>query len=335
MKYLIKSHPILSYLILTFSISWFCWFLPMFIEIERDILFGINFVGILGPPISAFVLLHSLSGAKIKIDSKKLFLIFFLVCVAIVFLRLYSVETGGRDWNGFYPKLSDIRLIGYVLPLLCCFFLGLNASNALNKNLKENYIKTLLFEKRKIKWYLFALLFYPFLFASSFLIGQLFDFPTSDSLIEFDTTFIIGFLMLLFIAGGTEEFGWRGFLQKEIQKKYNPLLTILFVGFLWSLWHLPMYFNGVYSTDGFSAYFSSIPHTLQITVLFTWLYNKSSYSILAVMILHSMNNNVGYIFGVSYIPAMILAVVIVVILIIDNKMWKRKNYAEEIYSNNL
>ena len=333
MKNFINSHPILSYLILTFGISWFCWLLPMFIEIEKDVLFGINFVGILGPPIAAFILLHVLSGAKIKIGSKKLFFIFFLLCLAIVFARLYSVETGGRDWNGFYPKLSDIRMIGYILPLLCCFFLGLNASNALNKNLKENYIKTLLPEKSKIKWYLFALLFYPFLYASSFLIGQFFGLPTSDSLFEFDDTFIIGFLMLLFIAGGTEEFGWRGFLQKEIQKKYNPLITILIVGSLWSLWHLPMYFNGIYSTDGFSAYLPSIIRTLQITVLFTWLYNKSGYSILAVMILHSMNNNIRYLFGASYIPAMILAVVIIIIFIIDNKMWKRKNYAEKIYDN--
>lgn len=333
MKKRIKSSPIISYLILTFFISWVCWWFPLFYQLPKDILFGLNLVGILGPPIAAFILIHIISDEKIKINSKRLFWSFFILTVFILIWRFYIVEKGGNDWNGFYPKLSDFSLLGIILPLLCCLFLGVNASNALNKNLKENYLKTLLFEKEKIKWYLFALLFYPLLYASSFFIGKLLGYKTSETLFDFDITFIASFLLILFIAGGTEEFGWRGFLQKELQKKYNPLLTTLVIAFFWAIWHLPLSYNGVYSTEGFSHFLPRFIITFQLSILFTWLFNKSGYSILAVMILHSMNNNVGVLFGISYIPLMVLAILIMGILIFDNKMWKRKNYAKEIYSN--
>ncbi|HTO14470.1 MAG TPA: CPBP family intramembrane glutamic endopeptidase [Edaphocola sp.] len=332
MKKLVKTFPILSYLVLTFTITWTFWWIPLFYELSNDITSGVFFIGGLGPPIAAFILIHIISDVKIRINSIKLFWGFFILCVSILIWKYYTVEKGGADWNGFYPKLSDFRTTGIILTIFGCLFLGLNASNATNKSLKENFLKTLLFDKSKRKWYLFALLFYPLLYVSSYFLGKLFDLETSEKLFDIKISVIPGFLLIVFIAGGTEEFGWRGFLLKELQKKYNPLIATLFIGFFWSLWHLPMYFNGVYSTEGFSAYLPSFIHTFQISLLFTWLYNKSGYSILAVMILHAMNNTVGSIFGASYIPAMIIAVLFMIIIIIDNKMWKRKNYANEIYS---
>lgn len=333
MEKLIKSYPILSYLILTFIITWFCWWLPLIYKFPKDIFFGINFVGGLGPPIAAFILIHIISDVKIKINSKKLFWSFFILCVLILIWRFYLIEKGGSNWNGFYPKLGDFGAFGILLTILCCLFLGLNASNALNKSLKENYLKTLLFEKRKIKWYLVSLLFYPFLYISSFFIGKMLGYETTETLFEFKIALIPGFLMIMLIAGGTEEFGWRGFLLKELQKKYNPLLSTLVIAFFWALWHLPLYFTGVYSTGGFSDFLPRFIIIFQVSILFTWLFNKSGYSILAVMILHGMNNTVGSIFGSSYIPAMVLAILIMFILIFDNKMWKRKNYAKDLYSD--
>ena len=333
MKKWIKSYPILSYLILTFTITWTFWWIPLFYEFSNDLSFGIFLIGGLGPPIAAFILIHIISDVKIKINSTRLFWSFFILCIFILVWKFYTVEKGVNDWNGFYPKLSDFSASGIILAIACCLFLGLNASNAVNKSLKENYLKTLLFEKGKIKWYVFALLFYPFLYVSSFLIGKVLGYETSETLFEFKIHLIPGFLFILFIAGGTEEFGWRGFLLKELQKKYNPLISTLVIAFFWALWHLPLNFNGVYSTEGFSDFWPSFLTTFQLSILFTWLFNKSGYSILAVMILHSMNNTVGNIFGGSYIPIMVLAILIMFILIVDNKMWKRKNYAIEIYWN--
>lgn len=335
MKKIIKSYPIVSFLILTFFISWVCWCLPLIIELPKDIIFGLNFVGVLGPPIAAFILMHIISDVRVEINSVKLFWGFSILTVSIILWRLYIVELGGGDMGGFYPKFSDFGILGIILTLVCCSFLGINASNALNKSLKENYIRTLLFEKDKIKWYLVALLFYPFLYMSSFLIGKMLGFDTAENLFDFKIIFIPSFLMTMFIAGGTEEFGWRGFLLKELQKKYNPLVSSLVIAIFWSLWHLPLNYNGVYSTGGIPDFLPRFLTIFQLSFLFTWLFNKSGYSILAVMMLHAMNNTVGIIFGASFIPAMVIGVLIMLIVIFDNKMWKRKNYIQEIYSNDI
>lgn len=118
-------------------------------------------------------------------------------------------------------------------------------------------------------------------------------------------------------------------MQKELQKKYNPLIASLLIAAAWMLWHLPLHFNGFYPPD--VIFFDRITLSLQLAFLFTWFYNRSGYSILTVMILHAMNNNVGRIFGGSYLPAVALSVGLVLYFIIDNKMWKRKAYHQTVY----
>ena len=44
--------------------------------------------------------------------------------------------------------------------------------------------------------------------------------------------------------GGTEEPGWRGLMQPELQKRFSPLVVALIVSGFWSLWHLPPCLNG-------------------------------------------------------------------------------------------
>ncbi len=202
-------------------------------------------------------------------------------------------------------------------------------SNSKNKKLRENYLKSFLFDKTRIKWYVFAILFYPALYALSYVLGNLFDLETTTSFFYPDPYFILAFI-LTFFAAGPEEFGWRGFLQKELQKKYNPLITVLIIGFVWALWHLPLHYNGFYPSE--STFSSRFLLTFQLSILFLWVYNKSGYSILTVMLLHAFNNNVDRIVGGSYIPAMVLGVIVVIIFIIDNKMWQRKNYHIKFYS---
>jgi len=144
---------------------------------------------------------------------------------------------------------------------------------------------------------------------------------------------LVGFFTTLFFVGGNEEFGWRGFLQKEMQKKYNPLLTAVIISFFWSLWHLPLHYNGVYSTGGFMDLLPRFIWTIPVTIIFTWLYNKSSYSILAVILLHAMFNNVAKIFGSSETIYFILILLFAVYCIINDKMWEKKSY-NNIYENN-
>ncbi|MFP4590579.1 MAG: CPBP family intramembrane glutamic endopeptidase [Halobacteriales archaeon] len=53
---------------------------------------------------------------------------------------------------------------------------------------------------------------------------------------------LIGFFLLnVFLLGGVEEFGWRGFLQPQLQGRLSVLTASLAVGLLWWTWHLPLF----------------------------------------------------------------------------------------------
>ena len=46
-------------------------------------------------------------------------------------------------------------------------------------------------------------------------------------------------LPLFIIGGGLEELGWRGYLQPKLEKESNFIVSVIIVGVIWSLWHLP------------------------------------------------------------------------------------------------
>jgi membrane protease YdiL (CAAX protease family) len=83
-------------------------------------------------------------------------------------------------------------------------------------------------------------------------------------------------LPLLILLGGLEELGWRGILQPQLEKIINYLLSILVVGTIWSIWHLPLWFikGTVQSSFPFGLYlFSGIILTASFTSLYKYTNN--------------------------------------------------------------
>jgi membrane protease YdiL (CAAX protease family) len=106
-------------------------------------------------------------------------------------------------------------------------------------------------------------------------------------------------LMLILVspmggAGGEEYFGWRGYAQPKLQEKlgkWAPILTSLIIGVVWAVWHLPEFFNPA-STQyalGWSGFVPLIIMEITISVIMTWLFNKTGGSVLvAGVIWHLM-----------------------------------------------
>jgi uncharacterized protein len=326
MKTAIKSSPIISFIVLTFLITFGFWFLPVIFKIPTEFAFATFLMGGCGPLLSGYFVTVINSDAKIRIHSKAIFLIVFILSSAVISLRMYLINHGLKDNNGNIPVFQDVSIAGFIAIAAAMFIIALNASNATNSALRENYLKSFLPEKGKLKWYLIGFFILIFLTLTSYSLGKLFGVPTSDFMINFKPVMLIGFFSTFFFFGANEEFGWRGFLQKELQKNYNPLLTTLAISFLWSLWHLPLHYNGFYSTGGFIDLLPRFLYTIPLTIIFTWLYNRSSYSVLAVVILHATTNSVGLVFGVSMYFLLALLIIICTILVIDDKMWKKKQY---------
>ena len=202
-----------------------------------------NLIGGCGPLISAYIITVVRSRAKFRIVSKPIFFLVFL-CLWIVGLLLLNFKGNQSGGMGSIPHLSQVSPLGFILLNIPFFILSINASNATNKNLNENYISSFLFDKKKVKWYVLAILILIVLKLLSYFIGDFIGFKTTDFILKPKWIWLLGLLSVFLIYGGPEEFGWRGFLQKELQKKYNPLISALIISFFWSLWHLPLYYNG-------------------------------------------------------------------------------------------
>ena len=49
------------------------------------------------------------------------------------------------------------------------------------------------------------------------------------------------FLVVLTVGGAFEEPGWRGFALPRLQARMSPVRATLLLGFLWGVWHVPVY----------------------------------------------------------------------------------------------
>lgn len=91
-----------------------------------------------------------------------------------------------------------------------------------------------------------------------------------------------------------EELGWRGYVLDRLQLRRSALEASLIVGVAWSVWHLPLFFiAGSYQQGlgvGTVEFWLFIVGIVPLSVAFSWVYNNTSRSILAVILLHSMVN---------------------------------------------
>lgn len=327
MRRLLTTWPIVGFVLVTFAITYFFWFLPVLFSLPKDLTFVSLLLGGCGPMLGGYMVMLAHSDSSVRIGSASLFMVVFLLSAITLALRIYFTGDGLPDVNGKIPRVHEVGVVGYLLLTAVCLLLAFHASNATNRDLRENYIHSFLPQRSKLGWYAVAFLIFPCVALISYGIGKFTAAATTDFMIKTDPVLLIGVFSTFFFFGGNEEFGWRGFLQKEMQKKYSPLVLVLVMTFLWSIWHLPLHYNGFYSNGGIKDLLPRFLFTLPLSIIFTWLYNRSGYSILAVMILHSMLNNIR-IFGQAESILMILFVALAVFCFIDDRMWKRKsNYA--------
>lgn len=95
-----------------------------------------------------------------------------------------------------------------------------------------------------------------------------------------------------------EELGWRGYALDRLQSRGSALRASLILGALWAVWHLPLFFiDGSYQreTVGFATleFWMFMVGVIALSVAFTWVYNHTARSILAIILLHGMVNFAG------------------------------------------
>jgi uncharacterized protein len=90
-------------------------------------------------------------------------------------------------------------------------------------------------------------------------------------------------------AGIFEEIGWMGYAYPRMARKWNPLLSAVVLGLLWSLWHLPaINFLGAAAPHGAYRFRFFVAFAIAMTamrVLICWQYSNTN-SLLLAQLMH-------------------------------------------------
>lgn len=180
-------------------------------------------------------------------------------------------------------------------------------------------------------WILVAFLLMPALNAVGALLTSLIaGRPISLWIASIETSPVLRNFALTFFAtalyGGPlgEEAGWRRFALPRLQKRFDPLLSSVFLGLIWGFWHLPLHVTGYYSEiygNPWSGLLLQIFSTIPLAVLFTWLYNRTHGNLLVMVILHTMVN-VSSALIAPEIGMYITVMIAVVLMVIFDRMYK-------------
>jgi len=256
-------------------------------------------------------------------------------------------------WSGVFGGLAillDLSMesaLGLVLVLLAAIgpmVTGISFTCLTrDREGRRDYWKRIVsFKRIPAKWYLVVFLFVPILNGLAALIDflaggtgatwgeaalNLFSNPAS----------IILSILFATLFPFIEELGWRGYLLDRLQDKYSALVSSLILGVLWSLWHLPMFFIrdsyqaslGI-GTPAFWLFFAGI---IPLNFAFTWIYNNTNRSTLAVILFHAMVNFTGELFALSESADMLSIALWFVAAVGITVVWNTKTFTprKEVY----
>ncbi len=193
-----------------------------------------------------------------------------------------------------------VMLLGVVSPMIAG--IGLTCLTRDKEGRRDYWKRVVSFRRIKARWYLVIFLFVPVLFA----LAALLDVMTGGSGATWgeaarnvlsNPLSIIPSILFASLIPFIEELGWRGYVLDRLQEKRSALASSLIIGVTWSLWHLPLFFvEGSYQAGlgvGTFAFWLFIIGIVPLSLPFTWIYNNTGRSTLAVILFHSMVNFTG------------------------------------------
>ncbi len=190
----------------------------------------------------------------------------------------------GLKWLRIAPSLPVVISAGTLGPLVACF-----CTHRLQTG-SWKAVRILPVHKWRVLWFLLGpvlVLFcmfavFPALISKPFLSGW-----------HWHPGVLAGIVVPMFnynLLGGPlfEEFGWRGYLQTQLQRSLPGWIAAIAVGALWAAWHLPLFLvQGWTSSSVFE--FLLIDIGLSIVMAFAW--NAAGQAIPVAILMHSAFNS--------------------------------------------
>jgi membrane protease YdiL (CAAX protease family) len=320
MRIFIKKNEIILFSIFSILFSFLAWKLA--IAHEGTVKLLLTQLGYFIPAIIAIVivLLNDSKTTNIRHQSLLPFLV-ILICI-VVFTLLYGADYYHVKIN---ILISDNPLIIVLISLAFIYFVY-----QFIKNKEKTSIDTLVrIPKTNIAWYIGAILFYPFIKYIGVILSVNM-FPDAYQLPSIGIIMLVPLFLfsVIFYAAIGEEVGWRGYLLRKLQFKFNPFVATLYIAIIWSVWHVG-YFMLV---ERYTIH--QIPGVILWTIMAsffaTWLFNKTKGNVLILILFHA-SINLAIVFVAH--PAIIAGIhfILLVFVLITGKFFKKINRNEFNY----
>ena len=318
-------HPVSSYVLLCYGITWPIWFCVPFVA-GTDWSLGKIVTGIGFGPALAAIALDRMRGTGASIGSRRWWTVFAAVSFVVACLDVSSLLTGDAITAGLLATSRPVGLsvVGVASTLVAATAAGFIAGTVgCSRNARLN---SLLDWNVPTRWLLVAL----FLPASWMLLGlgiTWFKGEPIDAIragvpaLTWALFVLRSLLFTLFVVAIGEEAGWRGWMLPELQKRYSPLLSSILLGIVWGLWHFPLFLNGQYSQEPILV-FAKAGACAFLAILFTWLYNRSAGALLLAVVLHTTLNNTPRLIPATEAMGFGLFAAVIGMIVID-RMWLR------------
>jgi membrane protease YdiL (CAAX protease family) len=315
----LKRHQLIAYFVLTYLFTWtlLILFQPLYLAGQRTVASLIS-LGIFAPALVSIGLSAFLK-PRPRQGSRKPTAIAFLVVwiLASGIILLFLIANNKMD-------LSMALVIHSVVTGLLPAFVASSAFSTLPG--VRDQLRTYIKPRGPFGYYLLALVLVPAIWLLGNLLSRALGMEVPFSRYPVVDAKLLGMVILFFLynviyGGLSEEPGWRGFALPRLQAKFSPLVSSLILGVIWAVWHAPAKFGGIEAT--------SLPDTLVewvlivlVTIIFTWLFNRTKGSILVTVLIHPAMNTTGNFLNAS-IGALILILGFTVFVIVIDRMWRR------------
>jgi uncharacterized protein len=158
------------------------------------------------------------------------------------------------------------------------------------------------------RWYVFAIAFMAAIKLSAALVYRV----ATGAWPEFGGApwyLMAGALLFSTPVQAGEELGWRGYALPRLASRIGLGPGSAFVGAIWALWHLPLFF-----IPGADVYGQSFPvyllAVMALSIAMGWLYGNTGGRLLPVMVMHAaVNQTTGLIRSPAPVPANPFAVI--------------------------
>ena len=316
--YWIKDHQVIAFFILAFAITWPGLILAFFIFPGNDFVEILTFPVVFSPALAAMLVSGIAEPTPKSEKSRGRWIAFILTLLFAAAIQAL-----------YFRKITDIGLTAPII--LICFFVAIFPAWVLSgvysrtPGIRKQF-STLLRPRGPAIWYLVIFLFFPGIPLLGMWITRLSGGEAQFHLAGLGfqgaaTVLVLEFLHGFLMTGGiNEESGWRGFALPRLQSRYPVIVSAVIVWFFWALWHLPY---DIGRGDQLAWILENrIFWNLMVSIIMTWLFNRTNGSILAPALFHPAMNTFGNTISVTS-AGRILTFGLAVFVVVYDRMWKR------------